>query len=218
MVASELRKRTIIRDCKYRAIAKVIQHDRAKAFITNFLKRPDKTKHMLLSEAARLYEMMADSPFERNLLDVNADFLSAYAEVFSQADLPLVEFVDAPPNFKLGLNGVEVNPDIRLSLQRTNKNNRLRTGLLTIRYAKGKPLAEEVGLWHSSLLYACRRHIDQYDEAEAELKLCLTLDAVTGRMIAAPTNAIYRFKNIEAACASIAERWDSIEPPDGAIL
>lgn len=38
MVASERAKRTIIRDCKYRKIARAIQHDRAKAFITNSLR------------------------------------------------------------------------------------------------------------------------------------------------------------------------------------
>ncbi len=218
MDASERKRRTIIRDCKYRVIAKLLQHDRAKAFITNFLKNPSPTKEMLSDEATRLHEMMADTKFDRDLLDVNGDFLAAYAEVFTDDSLPAAEIEDAPSNFKLNLNGVEVNPDIRLALQRTNKNNRQRTGLLTIRYAKGKPLAEEVGLWQSSLLFACRQMIDEYDEAEAEQRLCLTLDAVTGRMIAAPTNAISRFKNMEAACASIAERWDSIEPPENAVF
>ncbi|WVX49994.1 hypothetical protein ROLI_030900 [Roseobacter fucihabitans] len=56
------------------------------------------------------------------------------------------------------------------------------------------------------------------DEIAAEEKLCLTLDGATGHFIAAPTNATRRFQNVQAACVSIAERWENIEPPESAVL
>lgn len=219
MVASEIKKRTIIRDCKYRKIARSIQHDRAKAFIANALRSGSLEQQALRDEGKRLHDMMSDTDFERDTLDINGDFLIAYGEMFSMDSLPkTAEIMDAPVEFKANINGVEVNPDIRFGVQRVMRNNRLRTGLGTIRYAKNKPLDEEVGAYQSSVLYGCRKMIDVQDETAPEEKLCLTLDCVTGKFIQAPTDATRRFQNIEAACATIAERWDSIEPPENAVL
>lgn len=218
MNASERAKRTIIRTCKYPPIARLLQHHIAKSFITNFLKNDDRQKGDLSDEAERLRNMMADSDFDRQLFDNNADFLDAYAEVYTDGILPNMEISPIPDAFKLDLNGVSVNPDIRIGLRRTMLNNRVRTGLLTIRYARNKPLDQQVGLWQSSLLFGCRKMLDDGDETAAEKKLCLTLDACTGEMIQAPGDALSRFKNMEAACQSIAERWNSVEPPPNAVL
>ena len=219
MVASEIKKRTIIRDCKYRKIARSIQYDRAKAFITNALRAGSLDQQALLDEGKRLHEMMSDTDFERETLDINGDFLIAYGEMFSMDSLPATaEITDAPVDFIAHINGVEVNPDIRFGVQRVMRNNRLRTGIGSIRYAKNKPLDEEVGAYQSSALYGCRKMIDVQDETAPEEKLCLTLDCVTGKFIPAPSDATRRFQNIEAACATIAERWDSIEPPENAVF
>jgi len=218
MAASERRRRTIIRDCKYRKIAQVINHQLAKAFIADFLKKGSQQPSELNDEADRLRNMMADTPFYRDVYDNNADFLQAYADTFDSSKLPTAEIVPFDEDFKIDLNGVNLNPDIKLALQRTTKTNRLRTGLFTIRYAKNKPLDEETGLWQSSILFGCRKMIDTEDETAAEQKLCVTLDACTGKMIEAPGDALSRFQNVEAACQSISERWDSVEPPPGAVL
>lgn len=218
MNASERAKRTIIRNCKFPPIAKLLQHQLAKAFISNFLQNGSSNGALLSDEAERLRSMMADTEFDRTLFDVNADFLDAYADVYDPDDFPNAEVAQMPDPFKLDLSGVSVNPDIRFCLQRTTKTNRLRTGLGTIRYAKNKPLAEEIGKWQSSLLFGCRQIMDGEDEKAAEQKLCVTLDAVTGEFIEAPGDALSRFKNMEAACQSIAERWDSVEPPPSAIV
>lgn len=219
MVASERVRRTIIRDCKYRKIARAIQHERAKAFITNSLRSGDIGSEALKAEGQRFLDMMADTDFDRATLDVNGDFLIAYGEAFSMETLPsTAEIVDAQPGFKANINGVEVNPDIRFAVQRVTRTNRLRTGLGTIRYAKNKPLDEEVGAYQSSVLFGCRKMIDVQDETAPEEKLCLTLDCATGNFFPAPTDATRRFQNMEAACASIAERWDNIEPPEGAVI
>lgn len=218
MNASERSRRTIMRGCKYPPIAKLLQHHLAKGFLVEFLKQGSESPAPLHAEAERLRDMMADSDFDRELLDVNADFLEAYGKVFDPAKIPQAEIAPISEPLKLDLQGVQVNPDYRLSLQRTTKTNRVRTGLIAIRYAKSKPLAEAVGKWQSSLLFACRKMLDGDDENAAEHKLCMTLDAVTGEFICAPGDAVSRFANMEAACQSIAERWDSIESPANAII
>lgn len=216
MNASERAKRTIIRGCKFPPIAKLLQHHLAKGFITDFLQKGSTDPGPLSTEAERLRNMMADTNFDRDLFDVNADFLDAYAKVFDASKFPNAEIAPFPEPLKVDLSGVSVNPDIRLAIQRTTTTNRLRTGLVTIRYAKAKPLSEETGKWQSSLLFGCRKMLDGEDDKAAEHKLCLTLDAVTGEFIEAPGDAVSRFANMEAACQSIAERWDSIEPPPNA--
>lgn len=219
MVASERARRTIIRDCKYRKIARSIQHDRAKAFITNALRSGAIGPSQLKEEGQRLLDMMADSDFDRETLDINGDFLIAYGEAFSMDTFPkTAEIMDGPLGFKANINGVEVNADIRFAVQRVTRTNRLRTGLGTIRYAKNKPLDEEVGAYQSSALFGCCKMLDVQNDAAPEEKLCLTLDCATGKFIPAPTDATRRFQNMEAACSTIAERWDNIEPPEGAIL
>ena len=219
MVASERARRTIIRDCKYRKIARAIQHDRAKTYITNALRAGTLGSEGLRAEGQRLLEMMADTDFERDTLDNNGDFLVAFGDTFSMETFPKpAEIMDAPTTFNANIYGVDVNPDIRFGVQRTTRTNRLRTGFGTIRYAKNKPLDDEVGAFQSAVLFGCRKMIDVQDEAAPEEKLCLTLDCASGRFIPAPTDATRRFQNMEAACATIAEWWDRIEPPDGAVI
>jgi hypothetical protein len=46
----------------------------------------------------------------------------------------------------------------------------------------------------------------------------LSLDAYAGKTHVAPGNAVYRFNEMKAACADIAERWPVIKPPRNAVL
>jgi hypothetical protein len=50
------------------------------------------------------------------------------------------------------------------------------------------------------------------------LEVHFTLDAYMGKCHEAPGNAIYLFKEMKAACASISERWPAIKPPKNAVL
>lgn len=219
MGASERARHTFIRDCKYPKMSRAIQHERAKTFITNSLRGGTLGPDQLRRERRRLLDMMADSDFERTTLDVNGDYLAAYADVFSMDTFPRTADICEPPqNFKVTINGVRLNPDIRFGVERVTRTNRTRTGLGTFRYAKNKPVDAEVAHYQSSIMFGCRKMVDGEDQTAAEEKLCLTLDCTTGRFIPAPTDATRRFQNIEAACATIAERWENIEPPEGAVL
>lgn len=218
MAGSERARRRIVRDSKFRPIARIIQHDRAKLAVSRFLLGSDSDCDLLTQEANRLRAMMADTPFERDILDNNADYVDAFAEAFPSVEMPAADRSPFPERWRINLSGVEVNPDVQFSLQRVTRTNKVKTGFATFRYAKGKPLAEETALWQSALLFGCRRMFDQAEEAEPEQRLCLTLDAFAGKAYPAPGDAVSRFLNMEAACLSIAERWDSVEPPDGAVI
>lgn len=208
-----------MRGCKYRPIAKIIQHDLAKTALSRYFREGMSDCDALLSQAESLRSNIADTPFDRERLDNNADYIETFASNASRLIMPAAEMVfGEAEDARVNLSGVEVNPDVRFSLRRLTRNNKVKTGLATFRYAKGKALDPEVAAWQSSLLFGVRAGMDDDTDADPENALCLTIDAATATVHSAPTNALTRFRNMEAACQSIAERWGSIEPPDNAIL
>lgn len=218
MAASERARRRIVRDCKYRPIVRVIQHDRAKNAVTKFLLDGNSDCLSLTEAAERVRGMMADDDFEREVLDNNADYIDAFAASFPNLGMPEAERYREPKVVSINLNGVEVNPGVQFALRRTTRTNKIKTGLVTLRYAKRKSLQVDVAQWQSSFLYGYRLQMDDGDEAEPEHKLCVTIDAFAGIAHGAPGNALTNYRNMEAACQSIAERWDSIPPPEDAVL
>ncbi|HZE53404.1 MAG TPA: hypothetical protein VE111_09075 [Bradyrhizobium sp.] len=67
-------------------------------------------------------------------------------------------------------------------------------------------------------IYGYFRTLEEAEEMEAERALCITLDAFAGKCHEAPSNAVYLFNEMKAACATINERWPAIKPPKKAIL
>lgn len=218
MAASEQRRRTIIRDCKYRAIARILQHDEAKAAVSKFIRDADDESDYLVKRAQELRDHYALSDFERDTLDVNADYIERFNEVCDKIDWPDC-YVEAPgPAKSIDMNGVQVSPEIYFRFSRTTKTNKQRVGAGTLRYAKGKTLPKNVAEWQSAFLFGYLTEDTAVGGADPEFKLCLTVDAYAGVAHSAPSNSVSRFKNMQAACASIAERWPNIAPPPGAIF
>jgi hypothetical protein len=72
--------------------------------------------------------------------------------------------------------------------------------------------------WQSAILLGMFAKTNPDEGSEPEGKLCLTIDAYAGTRHTAPANAVTRFKEAEAACATIAQLWPTIKPPDDAVL
>ncbi|MBW5435360.1 hypothetical protein FXB41_11385 [Bradyrhizobium canariense] len=218
MAASERTRRTILRGCKYQPIARLVQHDEAKSTISKFLRDGEGDTAILTEKASGLRNRMADSEFDRDLLDHNADYIDRFAEVFPNLDLPNVEFHPPGKSHPIELNGVKVTTEIQFRLRRLTKTNKIRVGGAAFRYAKGKSLSSEVANWQSAFMLGYLHHTATEPEAEPEGQLCLTIDASGGICHRAPTDAVSRFNNMDAACATIAEWWPNIAPPDGAVF
>lgn len=219
MAASETTRRTILRNSKYPPIARIVQHVRAKTAISGFLCGVASTDTSDLSaRASQWREMMADDEFGRLTLDHNADYLDCFVSVAPDLDMPNAERLAPGPTTPIMLEEVRVAPELHFRLRRTAQNNKVRVGGGMLRYAKNRPLLPEVGKWQSALLAGYLTMTNADAAATTENKLCLTIDAVTGEIYCAPGDAASRFKNMKAACASIAERWDNIKPPPGAII
>jgi hypothetical protein len=218
MAASEQVRRTIVRGCKYQPIVRVVQHDEARQAVGRFIRSGMSDPAALQSAAQRLRDRMADSDFERDVLDHNADYIDRFASVASKLELPNAEILAPGPKVTVVLEGTKVTQEIQFRLRRVTKTNKVRVGAAALRYQKGKALAAEIGEWQSALLFGLLSLPGVADGADPELKLCLTVDAYAGACHAAPTNAVSRFNNAEAACATIAERWLNITPPPGAVI
>lgn len=218
MAASETAKRTIVRNCKFQPIARVVQHDEAKVFISKFIRERNPDIGPLTEEARRLRQRMADSDFDRDLFDHNADYIDRFAKVYPSLNLPEADLLAPGKAPAIALNGVKVTAEIQFRIRRLTKTNKVRLGAAMLRYAKGKPLPASVGEWQSAFVFGYLRLTDTEEGAEPEHDLCLTIDAYSGAIHPAPTNSTRRFQHMEAACATIAERWPNIPPPPNAVF
>ena len=216
MAGSETAKRTIVRDCKYLSTARVIQHDEAKAAIATFmLNHTDPAS--LEAAASRLRSRIADSDFDRDLYDHNAEYISQLAKVHPGIALPAADILPEEKCPALTLRGVAVTMEINFRLRRLTRTNKVCIGAGMLRYAKGKSLAAASAEWQSAFLLGYLER-EPREEEVPERKLCLTIDAFSGSAYGAPSDSIRRFKNMESACETIAERWPNVKPPPGAIL
>lgn len=218
MASSEMGKRNILTACKYQAIARVVQHDEAKRTISKFFRSENPAIADLTEAAKSLRAKLADSEFDRDVFDHNADYLDRFAKVVPLVELPDHEILAPGQTPKIEIGGVNVSTELLFRFRRVTKTNKVKTGAACIRYAKGKALKPEIGSWQSAFLLAYLAQTNVEAGAEPEGKLCVTIDAYSGATFYAPGDSVMRFKNMQAACVAIAERWDNIKPPPNAVL
>jgi len=219
MAASERGKRAIVRNCKYQPLARLIQHEEARKTVSDFLRSGSKDAAVLHSAAQKLRDRLASDPFERDVFDHNADYIDQFAMSFHGVSFPPgAEVLPAKKLVPLVLYDVRVPLHASLLLRRITKTNKVRTGAVMLRYAKGKPLDKSVALYQSAIMLGVLKASKAEDSSEPEGALCLTLDAYAGTLYSAPTDAVTRFQNAKAALETISEQWPGIKPPKGAIL
>lgn len=219
MAGSKRKERSILQQSKYRPIAKIIQHDEAKSTVSKFiLMGASADEYWLIDQAHRLRERLADDEFDRHLYDSNADYIARYAMVAADVNWPKAEILPPGKPGRIDVHGVRVTVPLNIRLRRTTRTNKIREGAAMLRYAKGAALPAEVGAWQSAFIWGYLSDTSTDQTVSPEPKLCLTVDAWAGLCHAAPSNCVSRYQNMKAACASIAEQWPNIRPPDGAVL
>ncbi len=221
MAASEVSKRTVVRNSRYEPLLHVAHHDEARAVVAKFIADRDTDLSWLAEEAQRIPDRGAAAPegFERDGAERNAAYVERFAKVWPGVSMPKAAILPAGEAPPLDLNGVQVTVELHFRLQRAApRTNKLRTGAGMLRYSKSRPLPRAVGEWQAAFLLGYLRALDGAPGGEPDGKLCLVLDAQSGALHAAPGDAARRFGQIAAACASIAERWPNVAPPAGAVL
>jgi hypothetical protein len=218
MAGSSQARRTLVRGCKFQPIARVVQHDDAKMAVSRFIRSGMGDIASLKSDAQLLRARMADSEFDRDVLDHNADYIERFVKVYESLALPQADILAPGKTISLQVNGTKVTSEIHFRLRRVTKTNKVRVGAAALRYSKNHPLPLDVAEWQSAILFGILGLSGGDPAAEPERKLCLTVDAFTAACFCAPTNAVSRFNNAEAECANISERWANIQPPPSAVV
>ncbi|NMM44257.1 hypothetical protein HH303_07195 [Rhodospirillaceae bacterium KN72] len=218
MGASNQARRSIVQKCKYKALARTFQHQIARKTITDHLLDGNPLPGDLADKAEEIRNRIADTPFDATLHGYNADFVDAFAAVSSTIDFSSFELV-APPEIENPMyNGTIVRFTPSLLSYRTTKANTQKIGGIMFRYSKGTPLNEDVGGFQAAFMYGFFTDSPFIEEAKPERGLCRVICALSGKVHTAPVKPIYKFNEMKAVCYDIAEKWENIAPPSGAIL
>ena len=216
--ARERAKRSIIRNSKFRPIARLIQHNHAKVAIASFYLDEKQSVTFLKERADRIRNRIADTPFEEDTNKHNSDYIERFSSVCDKLIMPKAEFYAVGRAEPLVLNGVRVTTDICFGLRRLTRTNEARIGVAALRYSKGTPLSQEAALWHAAYLYGYLARMNQGSDLKPDRALCVVIDAYSGVAHLSPSDSVTRFREMEAACETIAERWPKIAAPPRALI
>jgi hypothetical protein len=217
MAASERGRRTIVEGCKYRSLARLMQHKEAILAISSSLKGGPPDLAALKAKADFIRNKLASDDFDALTNETNADYVLRFSHTAGALTLPNAERSPGKKH-QFVINGVNVRLTTDLMFQRLTRTNKVLRGGLMLRYAKGRALKPETALFQSAAIHGLLCQLDDVQGAEVDKSLCITLDVYSGIAHPAPGASVSMFKNIEAACASIAERWPNIKPPKDAVL
>ncbi|MEL7525912.1 MAG: hypothetical protein AAFN16_09095, partial [Pseudomonadota bacterium] len=214
---SDRKRRTIVQACKYQRIVVLPKHNAAKKTISQFFAN-NGTVSEIKEASSTLRNKPTRSDYARDTNNINADYLDLFIEKLDKIVLPKAEFSAPGALLPLYLSTVKVKADLAFSLQRTARNNKLMIGAAMLRYQKGKALKEDIARYQSAFIHGYLVETRVREGIVADPKLCITIDVYTGEVYSAPSNSVTIFKNMRAACSTIAEWWPNIKAPRGAVL
>lgn len=218
MAASERKRRSIIEGCKYRPLARLLQHKEATITISKAFQSGAPDANELKTKAEFIRNKLATGDFDALTNEANADYVQKFSEVVASIKLPEAEILPGKVFPALKVHGVKVRFSPHLLLRRIDKTNKQRSGAFMLRYAKGKALNPDVGGYQSAAAFGLLKDYLAEEGAEADKSICVTLDAFSGTLYPVPGSAVTMFANMAAACQTIGERWPNVPPPKGAIL
>lgn len=218
MAASNQARRGIVRACKYKSMARTLQHQLARKIISDHILDGNPLPGDLADKAQAIRERVADSDFDVSIHEHNAEFVEAFANGCGGFQLVGFDFaapMEMPsPNY----NGTSVRFVPTLLTYRKTKVNTQKIGAIMLRYSKGKPVVPNIAEWQSAFMFGFFCESPFIEEAKPEVGLCRVLCTVSGNAFSAPSNSVYRFKEMKAVCGDIAERWENVPPPPNAVI
>ncbi len=218
MNASNQARRGIVQKAKFKSLGRVFQHQIARKTISDHILDGNPFPGDLASKATDIRNMLADSEFESLLYGYNADFVEAFVAACPQLDLSSFDVVAPVKLEHPTFNGTVVKFKPSLLTSRKTKANTQKIGGIMYRYAKATPVEKEVAEFQTAFIYGYFATWPFIEEAKPEDKLCIVFDAVSGETHTAPSKAIYKFNEMKAVCGDIAEKWENVKPPPGAVL
>jgi hypothetical protein len=157
MAASRQAQRGIVRDCKYRRIARVIQHTEARTTIYNYIRSGESYPQKLLTRAQFIRNKLADDDFEAEVNEHNADYVQRFFDTCKNVILPKADLFPREDFGPFDVNGIAIRLGHHLFLRRMTTTNKQRIGAVSLRYAKGTALPVDVAEWHAAGIFGFLR-------------------------------------------------------------
>jgi hypothetical protein len=218
MAASNQVRRSIVQKAKYKSLARVFQHQMARRTISDHIIDGNPIPGDLKEKSDGIRNLLADTDFDTQLNGYNADFVSAFAAVAAKFDFSGFQLI-APRKITHPIfNGTQVQFSPNLFTYRATRANTHKIGGIMFRYARGEPVPKDAAEFQTAFIYGFFSISPFMEDAKPEDKLCLVLDAVSGETFIAPDKPIYKFNEMKAVCGDIAEKWENVAPPPGAII
>jgi hypothetical protein len=218
MSGSERNKRNVVEGAKFKPIMRLRQHKDAQRIITKCFCGGKSQQAEFEAEIDRLSRKICDSDHEAKERDINVGYLRRILSLYDQIKLPRHELEACGKLPPIVAKGTTVKFAPQMVVRGVGRGNVPIIGALSLRYAKGKALPENEAKFEAAFALGYLRSSPIDDVAEPRDKLCLVFDGHTGTFTCAPGDSATRFANMTAACESIANMWDKIQPPKGAVL
>lgn len=219
MTASEQAKRTLLTRSKYAPIAPTIQHDAARESIVEHLSSGGGSSDGIELRIASLKSGLQGSAFEIEKAENNADYLERYLATLPTLPPKVQQVTPGDKMPALDIEGFALRCSPEFIFRRITRTNVQKIGLGFLRYSKGKALPIETACWQGAIAvgYLTTKLQQGLGDVDADREITGVIDVWTGQCHTAPSNSVYRFNEVKAACAGIAQRWAQIPPPPNAI-
>lgn len=218
MAASDQARRTIVRNCKYVPLARFMQHKIAQKTLADHIEDGNPLPGDLGDKAEQIRNMLADTDFEQTTFDQNADYVQSFADVAHMFDLSGFEITASEQKFDREFSGTEIKFRPNLLTSRTTKANTQKLGSGMFRYSKSGPVDGEVAGFQCAFMFGYFGDFPFIDEAKPEDQLSFVLCANSGVTYTTPSKPIYKYNEMKAVCSDIAEKWENVNPPQGAVF
>lgn len=216
MAASDQARRTILRNCKYASIARYMQHKIAKKTLASHIEEGNPLPGDLSDKAEQIRHMLADTDFEQQTFDQNADYVDAFGKASHSFDLSGITLNATEQTFDKGFNGTLVKSRPDLLTSRTTQANTQKIGGGMFRFSKSGAVSADVAEFQAAFMFGYFGEHPFIEEAKPEAALSFVLCANSGSTYTTPNKPIYKYNEMKAVCSDIAEKWDNVEPPSGA--
>ena len=217
LCASVRRRRTIIRDQKYRKpFGGVARYSDARAAIVRQISASPGNYDTLNGTAKKLsqpHPFLAKWQNEHRVSCFKAitSFMRSYPVDgldFGLADPVMVAGAhNASVAIKISGVSVSLRPDVYIRGLLGSKDV---VGLLKLHFSKDNPLSVEAGKYVATLLHLYAEESLASEKVVASRSQCIVLDVRHGALHTAPDCFKVRRQEIEAACEEISQRWNSI--------
>jgi hypothetical protein len=219
--ASSIRRKRVIQDAKFPRTPIVARYKAARDGITDYLCDQARPTSTLVSaiDQMKTHAAASESPWTKqdSLLSIEAieSFHSGYGN--NQMGVRKIECRDVTGSQPLlPIEGVQVSVALDATTHRKDKDGKDRVGGIILLFSKSETSSNDrVDRCKTAAVLAlmfAEKHLKPLGKADP--KLCFALDIFGKKAHPAPSSYKQRLNNINAACDEIADRWDSIEPPE----